>query len=93
MTISEAIAAVLHSLDIDEQNFRQVLRGNHPDMVAMRAALVQLADAVMDSDDRELLIAAKNEINALRSELCNAYGTPIVCSAVACAIEDRLKEK
>lgn len=43
--------------------------------------------------DRELLSAAKDEIIALRSELGNAYGTQVVCSAIACEIEDRLRQQ
>jgi len=44
------------------------------------------------ASDKGLLQIAANEIIALRSELSNAYGAPIVCSAVAMMIEDRLKE-
>ncbi len=42
MTINEAITASHH----DDQNFRAFLKGDDPEVVAMRKALVQLADAV-----------------------------------------------
>lgn len=51
MTVNEAITAVLTASHIDDQNFRAFLRGDDPEVVAMRAALVQLADAVRDADE------------------------------------------
>lgn len=63
-------------LELLSQSFNPELRGS----------------STLQQSDQELLSAAKNEIIALRSELGNAYGTPVVCSAVAMMIEDRLKE-
>ena len=51
MTISEAITSVLQASHIDDQHFRQFLHGDDPEVVAMRKALVQLADAVRESED------------------------------------------
>lgn len=51
MTISEAITQVLTASHIGDQNFRQFLLGDAPEVVAMRKALVQLADAVRDEDE------------------------------------------
>ena len=46
MTINEAITQVLTASHIDDQKFRWFLRFDDPEVVAMRAALVKLADAV-----------------------------------------------
>ena len=54
MTINEAITAVIHASHIDDQSFRQFLCGDDPEVVAMRAALVQLADAVRGEYDKPL---------------------------------------
>lgn len=51
MTISEAITAVLTASHHGDQHFRKFLLGDDPEVVAMRKALVQLADAVRDADD------------------------------------------
>ena len=50
MTISEAITAVLTASHVGDQNFRWFLRFNDPEVVAMRQALEQLADAVREED-------------------------------------------
>ena len=50
MTISEAITQVLTASHIGDQNFRSFLLGDDPEVVAMRKALVQLADAVRGED-------------------------------------------
>lgn len=54
MTISEAITQVLTASHIGDQNFRQFLLGDAPEVVAMRKALVQLADAVRGEYDKPL---------------------------------------
>lgn len=51
MTISEAITAVLHASHHGDHHFRNFLKGDDPEVVAMRKALVMLADAVRESED------------------------------------------
>lgn len=53
MTISEAITQVLSASHIDDHNFRAFLRGDDPEVVEMRQALVQLADAVRGECDHK----------------------------------------
>ena len=48
MTINEAITAVLSASHHGDQHFRAFLKGDDPEVVAMRQALVQLADAVRE---------------------------------------------
>jgi len=50
MTINEAITAVLTASHNGDQNFQAFLLGDDPEVVAMRKALVQLADAVREAD-------------------------------------------
>lgn len=51
MTISEAITQVLSASHHGDQHFRAFLLGDDPEVVAMRKALVQLADAVREVDE------------------------------------------
>lgn len=51
MTINEAISAVLSASHHGDQHFRNFLKGDDPEVVAMRAALVALADAVREVDE------------------------------------------
>lgn len=51
MTINEAITAVLSASHHGDQHCRQFLLGDDPEVVRMRQALVQLADAVREADD------------------------------------------
>ena len=50
MTINEAITQVLSASHHGDQHFRKFLLGDDPEVVAMRKALVQLADAVMEAE-------------------------------------------
>ena len=56
MTISEAITAVLSASHHGDHHFRSFLHGDDPEVVAMRQALVQLADAVREFPNDPMML-------------------------------------
>lgn len=54
MSVTEAITAVLTASHHGDHHFRNFLKGDDPEVVAMRKALVMLADAVRDADGESL---------------------------------------